>query len=197
MTWLRLYPVALHDAWSGLPEALRACLDASPSLDAEGRFTVTRARSLLARLVLALAGMPKAGDDVALRLEVRAHEGHQRWERDFAGYRMSTVKTLLPDGRMAERRGPIELLFRITTLREATAEGERVAVVYHPAGVRLCLGPLRVPIPSWCGPRVDARVWCEPGERVMRVEVKMAVPLVGPIVTYGGPLARVDGAWTS
>jgi hypothetical protein len=181
VTWLRLYPDALGGGWSTLPEPLRACHDPCPSLEAEGRFTVTRSRSWLARMILFMAQMPPDGDDVALRLGVRAHPDHQIWERDFDGFRMTTVQALLPDGRMAERKGAIELLFRVTV------DGD--AVVYSPAGVRLCAFGLRIPFPSWLGPRVEARAWCEPGEPTMNVRVSMSVPVVGALVTYGGPLA--------
>lgn len=185
MDWLRLYPRALGDAWDALPEPLRACHDPSPSLEAEGSFTVTRSRSWLARVVLALAGMPPAGRDVAVRLEVRALRDEQIWERDFAGFRMTTIQSLAPGGLMAERRGPLELLFRLDT--------EARALVYRPAGLRLRVGPLRIPLPSWCGPRVEVRAWCEPDEDdVMHVRVSMSLPLLGEAITYGGSLARVD-----
>lgn len=184
MTWLRLYPLALGEAWESLPGPLRALHDPSPALDAEGRFTVTRARSPLARLVLALAGMPPAGIDLALRLVIRAQRDHQVWDRDFGGFGMRTVQTLLPDGRMSERRGAMELLFHVAA--------EPAAIVYRPAGARLCLGPLRIPIPSWCGPRVEARAWCAPGASVMHVSVSISAPLLGPLVTYGGALAPIE-----
>lgn len=186
VSWLRLYPRALGDAWHALPGPLRACHDPSPALDAEGAFTVTHARFPLAGLVVALAGMPPPGRDVALRLEVRAHEGRQIWERDFAGFRMLTVQSLTPGGLMAERMGALELLFRLAP--------EERALVYRQAGLRLCVGPLRIPLPSWCGPRVEARAWCEPEDGdVMRVRVSVSLPLFGELITYGGPLKALGG----
>jgi len=183
--WLRLHPRALGDAWDALPEAVRACHDPSPSLEAEGSFTVTRTRSQLARIALALAGTPPAGRDVAVRLEVRANRDEQIWDRDFAGFRMTTIMSLAPGGLVAERRGPLELLFRLET--------EARALVYRPAGLRLRLGPLRIPLPSFCGPRVEVRAWCEPDEDdVMHLRVSMSLPLFGEVTTYGGALRRVD-----
>lgn len=187
--WLALYPLALGDAWSDLPQPVRACHDARPRLSAEGLFLVTRSRSWLARVALYLGGMPAAGADVPLRLEVFAAEDYQRWVRSFGGFVMTTVQRLLPDGRMGEQRGPLELLFRVS------AEGR--AIHYRPAGLRLCLGPLRLPLPAWLGPRVEARAWHEPGEQTMRVRVAMALPLLGEVITYGGPLSPISSAQPS
>ena len=185
MQVLALYPRLLGAAWSTLPGPLRACHDAAPRLVATGRFRVTHARSWLARLAIAMVGMPAAGDDVALRLEVRAEVDHQIWARDFDGFRMTTIQSLLPDGRMGERRGFIEALFDVTA--------ESGEIVYRPAGLRLRLGRLRVPIPSWCGPRAQARTWCVPGDDSMHVHVTIAAPVLGLLVTYSGAIAPIDG----
>jgi len=181
---LRLYPRLLGDAWHALAEPIRACYDAAPRLVASGRFQVTHARSWLARVAITIARMPRAGDDVALRLEVRAHEDHQVWERDFDDFRMTTTQYLLPDGRMVERRGPIELLFHVTV--------DDGAVVYRPAGMRLRLWRVSFRVPSWCGPSIRGKTWCEPGDRRMHVHIAIAVPFLGLIVSYGGAIERVD-----
>ena len=180
MSALALYPRLLGDAWRALPEPVRLCHDAAPTLVATGRFKVTRGASWMARLAAWLGGMPRPGNDVQLRLEVRSHDDHQTWSRDFGGFTMLTRQSLLADGRLAERRGPLELLFRVT--------GEEGAVVYRPAGVRLRIGPLAIPLPRWLAPRVEARAWCEPGDGRMHVLVSVSSSLAGTIATYGGPL---------
>jgi hypothetical protein len=185
VTWLALYPRALGDAWEQLPAPVRACHDACPRLSAEGPFVVERSRSWLARVALFAGGMPAAGEDIPLRLEVYAERDSQRWERRFGAFVMTTIQRLLPDGRMSEQRGPLELLFWVT------ADGG--AIHYRPAGLRLCLGPLRIPLPSWLGPRVEARAWREPGDHRMSVRVVMALPLLGEVISYGGPLAPLVG----
>jgi hypothetical protein len=177
---LALYPLLLGDAWSALPEPVRRCHDAAPSLLATGRFKVTRGSSWFARVSAWLGGMPHAGDDVPTRLEVRSYDDHQIWSRDFGGFAMLTRQSMLADGRMAERRGPVELLFRVTS--------EDGAVVYRPAGMRLRIGPIAIPIPGWFALRVEARAWCEPDDLRMHVLVSVRSSLGGTIATYGGPL---------
>ena len=180
MQGLALYPLLLGELWAKLPEPVRRCHDAAPRLVAEGRFIVTHARSWLARIVIALARMPRARDGVRLRLEVNALADHLVWRRDFDEFTMLTTQRLRPDGRMAERRGPMELLFEVA--------GEADAIVYRPRGVRLCLGALRIPMPSWLAPRVEGRAWTVSGEACMHVHIVIAAPILGTLVTYGGPL---------
>lgn len=183
MVPLALYPRVFGEVWATLPEPVRRCLDADPSLVAVGRFTVTRATSWPARFALVFAGMPPSGEDVALRLEIQTTPDHQLWRRAFADFTMETTQWLLPDGRLVERKGPVELLFRI-----AFEEG---AVVYHPAGARARVGPFRLRLPSWLAPRVDCRAWTEPDDERMHVRVVVSAPIVGRLITYGGPLRRV------
>lgn len=182
---LEIYPRLLGPAWTDLPELVRRCHSANPTLVARGLFAVAHARSPIARFVIRLAGMPPAGDRVETRLSVHAFPDHQRWERDFAGHVLTTLQYCLDDGRLAERSGAFELLFRV--------EAEDGVVHYRPAGVRLCFGRFRVPLPSWCAPRVKARAWSEPGAVAMNVRIEIAAPLLGTLVTYGGPLRPMQG----
>ena len=180
MDGLPLYPRLLGDAWSSLPEVVRVCHTAAPRLVALGRFTVTHASSWPARLAIAFASMPPAGEDIPLRLEVHARSDHQLWLRDFDGFSMKTVQVLREDGLLAERRGPFELILRVTE--------ESGAVVYRPTGLRFGFGRFRVQVPWWLGPRVEARAWCEPGAPEMHEHVAIALAVLGTIVTYGGTL---------
>jgi len=177
-----LYPTLLARDWNKLPEAVRRLHVPRPVLVAEGMFRVTHGRSWLASLVIAMFRLPPAGEQVPLRLVIEALEARQRWDRTFDGtHTMITYQYLLPDGRLGERTGPLELLFRV--------EVERAAIHYHPVGLRLCIGRWRLPLPAWCGPRVTARLWAAPDATEMNVMVYIRVPLLGELVTYGGPLA--------
>jgi hypothetical protein len=176
-----LYPKLLERDWDALPVVMRDLHTPKPLLRAEGLFTVTHSRSFLARMLIFLTRLPPKGQRMPLRLEVDALADQQRWQRTFDERRtMTTYQYLLPDGRLGERTGPLELLFRV--------EVEKGVVRYHQVGLRLRLGPLRIPLPSWCGPRVSARLWAYPDATEMNVEVRIAVPILGEIVTYGGPL---------
>jgi hypothetical protein len=178
--WLRLYPRLLGPAWSALPEPVRRCHEALPVLRATGDFFVRRGRSWLARVLAPLMRLPRAAESVRLELTVRAFADRQVWSRDFEGRKLVTVQSALDDGRMVEKTLLFEVAFRV--------HAEEGAVVYVPAGVRFVVGPLRLPLPRWLGPRISARAWALPGEPGMRVEVSIAAPLAGHLVTYGGLL---------
>ena len=179
MARFELYPALLGEAWHTLPEPVRSCHQASPALVAHGRFSVEHAASLAARIAIAIGALPPSGEDVPLRLDVQSGHDHQIWKRDFGGFVLTTRQSMLADGRLVERRGLLELLFQVRV--------EDGSVLYHPAGLRLRLGMLAIPIPRWLGPSVVGRAWCE-GES-MRVKIEIAAPLLGTIVTYGGLLA--------
>jgi hypothetical protein len=178
-----LYSSLLGAAWTTLPKAVRACHEAR--LVAFGQFTVEHKSSFVARMLIAFAALPPAGKGIALRLDVESGVDHQIWTRDFAGFVMTTHQSMLADGRLAERRGPLELLFRVSV--------EKGTIVYRPDGIRVRIGRLAIPVPRWLGPRVAARAWAEGS--AMRVKVEIAAPLLGTVVTYGGLLAaREDPA---
>ena len=58
-----LYRRLLGDAWTALPEPVRAMHELTGTLIASGRATVERGAGLLARLVAAVMGFPRAGRD--------------------------------------------------------------------------------------------------------------------------------------
>ena len=176
-----LYEHALGPAWGSLPEPVRRCH--LPGLVASGRFKITHTRSWLGRLVIAIMGMPRSGEDVQTDLRVAARERHQaqyqEWVRHFDGRPMTTEQYAL-DRRVAERMGSIELAF------DVVASGD--ALEYVQRGARFCLLRLRIPLPAWCAPRVHARCWAEPHATAMNVRVRIALPMLGELVTYGGAL---------
>lgn len=178
-----LYPKLLERDWDALPVVMRDLHSPKPLLRAEGLFNITHARSFLAKVVIFLTRLPPAGQRTPLRLAVDALGDQQRWDRTFdERHTMITYQYLLPDGLLGERTGPLELVFRV--------EVEKGIVRYHQVGLRLRLGRLRIPLPRWLGPTVTARLWAYPEATEMNVEVRIAVPILGEIVTYGGPLGR-------
>lgn len=99
--------------------------------------------------------------------------------------RASTVQLPVGDGRLIERFGALEILFTLAATEEA--------LLYSPAGARLGVGPLRIPLPSWSSPSVEARASSGPGDEDVHVEVKISLPLLGPITSYGGWMKLVQG----
>ena len=83
---------------------------------------------------------------------------------------------------MAERRAGFECRFRL----RATPRG----IDYEPAGVAIALGPLRVPLPPWLGPRVNATTWVD--AQGMGLDVSLSAPLFGRVLRYHGVVTPED-----
>jgi hypothetical protein len=177
-----LFPRILGGAWDSLPDVVRRGHELEPAFDAHGRFTVTHGTSLFARVLARLMGMPAAGTNIETRLEVRAKDDELVWHRDFSGTSLDSRMYALEDGRIAERRGLVEACLRVTV-----SDG---GIDYRCDGMRLCIGRLRVTLPSWLAPRIDGRAWAD-AER-MRVRISIT-SWMGPIVTYEGPLEITSG----
>ena len=66
------------------------------------------------------------------------------------------------------------------------------ALAYRTTSAALCLGSLRVQLPRWFTPRVEAleRPVGEGGQ--VDVSVKAHLPLLGCLIAYDGTLTRVE-----
>jgi len=171
-----LFERTLGAGWNELPDVLKRGHELERGLHGEGAFDVTLGASWLARLAARVMGMPRAGREVRTTLDVTPDGDELVWHRDFGGTSFDTCMYAIDGGRIAERRGLVELCLRVT------AEGG--AVVYRCEGARLRLGALRLPMPL--APRVEGRVWAD-GD-AMRTRIAITAPLIGAIVTYEGPL---------
>jgi hypothetical protein len=180
---LDLFPRVLGSEWQSLPEAVQRCHRIETRLRARGHFTITAGKSRLARLLSWIMGMPRPGASVLTELDVRRVDDHLLWLRNFAGTRLATRMYLLDDGRIAERRGPLELCLRIAVVDSG--------IDYRADGARLCIGAWRIALPALLSPLVDGRAWVEPGAAVMRVRMQIGARVIGTIVTYQGPLEVV------
>jgi hypothetical protein len=129
-------------------------------------------RRALARLWARVAGVPKAGEDVATLVAFETGPAGETWRRDFGGQPMRSQ--LRRDGQLlAERLGPLQFRFALHV-----HDG---AIWWHAARVRL-LGLLPLPA-SWFD-----RVRCRESEHAGRYtfEVEAALPLLGPLIRYEG-----------
>jgi hypothetical protein len=68
---------------------------------------------------------------------------------------------------------------------------EQGALGYVPAGVRLRLGPARVPLPGWLSPRATARETAAETGRI-GVHVMVTLPRMGLLIAYDGQVQVVD-----
>jgi hypothetical protein len=172
---LPLYRRLLGEAYDCLPAPLRAMHDLRGAITAEGRATVTRGRSLLARLAAVVVGFPQAGGNVPLRVDFKIEDGRERWTRTFAGRAFHSTQE---QGRgrfewlVCERFGPLCV---------------GLALVLDNGKLRLVVrrwSMLGIPLPLWLAPRGDSYEYAEDGRFHFHVEIRH--PFTGLIVGYQG-----------
>lgn len=182
---LALYPRVLGASWYGLDLAVRHAhldFDQDP-LYGVGAFCVRRGGSRLGRLLAWMLRMPPAAGAAKVQLIVTPLGRGERWERSFDDRLLITTQREARDGGLIERFGLLELRFRL--------EVRYGALLFHQAGAALGLGKLKIALPRWMAPRVEARE--EPaGPDLTHVRVTVAVPVAGRLISYEGHL-RIQG----
>jgi hypothetical protein len=145
-----------------------------------------------------LLRLPRPADAAETCLVVTSHAGGERWLRTFDDRRFDTRQYLAGgpvaggpvaggpgagECELAERIGLLELRFRL--------EASEGSLVFRQVGAALLLGSLRLRLPAASAPRVEARE--DPaGARQIRVHVRVALPAVGPLLTYEGTMNIED-----
>lgn len=149
------------------------------SLDTAGRAEVTVAPGLAAGLLCRACGLPRTGRDVPVEVRFVPDGGGERWYRRFADRRYAS-RIGVAGGRLRERFGPFDLLYRLTL-----ADG---ALCWTLVEWRL----LGLPLPRASRPRIVCR---EAGDGVrFTFDIAVAFPVLGPVIRYAGWLAPVTGA---
>jgi len=88
-----------------------------------------------------------------------------------------TIQRGLPDGTLAERFGALEFRFHLRVI-----DG---ALTWVQAGVAVMVGPLRIPLPRFVAPRVEARQ-ARIDERGAHIRVRISAPGIGLLMSYEG-----------
>lgn len=171
-----VYEQVLGPAFARLPPVLQALHRPGPRAQWSGRAQVTRGPSRAANLIARIFGFPKAGADIPVSVTfLTAPNGRETWGRNFAGRLMLSTQEA-GTGRsqylITERFGP--LAFGLALVVE---------------GAKLRLIPRRwtllgLPLPRFLLPKGDSHETEEDGK--FRFHVQIAVPLIGPVVTYDG-----------
>jgi hypothetical protein len=178
-----LYAGLLGSAWLDLAEPIRAAHGPGATLRARGRLRIAHGRSHAARWLARLMRLPRASEAAETHLVVTRHAGGEHWSRTFGDRRLDTRQYVAASGDLAERFGLLEFRFRL-----AASEG---SLLIRQVEAALMCGPVRVGIPSAWAPSVDARE--DPaGPRRIRVHVRVALPAVGPLMTYDGAVDFED-----
>jgi hypothetical protein len=174
---LPLYARVLTSSWAQLAEPARFAHTPQPLVRARARLRVEHGRNGIARLLAWVLRLPRAADDAEATLVITSDEDGERWRRTFGDRRFDTRQYQTGPFEVAERIGILELRFRL-----GVDDGSLVFRQVHAAFV---MGPIRFPLPLACAPVVEAREDAA-GARRLRIQVRLTVPSVGPVLTYHG-----------
>ncbi len=180
---LTLYPRLLGPSWHELAAPVRRAHLDGASLRAVGSFRIRHGTNRFARFLARLLRLPSVTEAADAWLVVTPLGRGERWMRSFDGRLLTSTQWEGSGGRLIERIKLLELQFWL--------EVRAGALFYRQVGASLRFGPLRVPLPRWMAPRVEARE--EPdGAGRMHVLVSVTVPRVGLLVSYEGHIERQE-----
>ena len=170
-----LYARVLGSAWDGLPTAIRNLHDIDGAASVQGRASVERGRSALARLAALIMGFPKAVADTPVSVRFESSGGTETWTRRFGDESFSSCQFAgrgRSAGLLCERFGPLTFAMALVS------KNGRLSLVLRRWSV------FGIPLPMWLCPRSDAYEETESGR--FRFHVRIGHPFVGLIVQYKG-----------
>lgn len=174
---LSLYQRVLGDeAWRTLPPAVAAMHALNDGeLRVCGRARVERGSGLLAGLVAAIIGFPRAADDIPVSVTFKEKHGRETWTRNFGGRRFRSRQSEAA-GRhahlLAEDFGPVRVFIALVP------EGERLRLIIR--GWRI----FGLPLPRFLAP--DGNTFEEQRDGRFHFHVEIGGRLTGLIVRYTG-----------
>ena len=169
-----LYARIMGADFDRLPPAVRAKHEVCGDAGATGEGMVERGHGLAARLIGAVMRFPPTGR-YPVHVAFAEKDGVERWTRDFGGHVFGSELSE-KRGLVVERFGPIRFAFALP------ADGKGLAMALRRWSI------FRIPLPRFLAPRIAAREWQEENGR-FGFDVRVAMPLVGPVVRYAGWLA--------
>ena len=170
----------LGAAFDGLPAPIRDLHAPRTVLHTSGTAEIDAATGLLARLVMALLGLPRPGRDVPVEVLFEPLPGaRQAWRRRFGDRRYASI--VWPHeadgaGLLAERLGVFTLIYRL--------EVEPRGLVWRGRSCRI----LGMPAPDWLMPRILCIESADGGRFTFDIDVTM--PLIGWLIRYRGWLCE-------
>jgi len=171
MSSLSLFRRILGARFDELPGVLQRFHGSTTGGKARGTFLIERGKGWLRNAVASLFGMPKAGKDVPVRLEVVVEGERERWFRHFPGQRLSSLQWA-EGGLLIESFGLGCFAF------ELVIDGSRLRHEFRQAWFT------GIPIPRSLAPSVDG--WLDAGDKGWLVVVHVFFPFLGEIVHYEG-----------
>ena len=177
-----LYKRILGEAWEALPAPLAALHNvAARELKAEGIARVETGKHPFARLLAALYGFPRTGEQVPVKVSFQRREGGEVWQRDFAGRKFSTFQWEghgYADKLLLERFGPVTFWMALVLKQRELHYVTRRWSVFG------------LPLPLVFAPRASVYEYADGEDFCFHVEVKHW--LMGLIVRYQGRLQVVN-----
>ncbi len=176
-----IYAELLGSAWHDLPAEIRAMHDVTIEVVAEGRGSVERGRSPLARMAAAVIGFPKAAADTEVRVNFEVKDGVETWTRTFGDASFFSRQFLgrgRSDALLCEQFGPLTFAMALVL------NDGRLSLVMRRWAI------FGVPLPMWLCPRSNSYESVEDGR--FRFHVEISHPLTGLIVRYQGWLVPVQ-----
>jgi hypothetical protein len=168
----QLYERLLGASFERLPAALRH-FHGRPGGTAEFTMEVTHEPGFLRAALTALLRLPAPAPRVPGTLVVTVRDEREVWERIFPDTKLRTVHWI--DGEhLVEETGPLQFVFDV----DASERGLRFSSI----ACRF----LGLTLPGRLVPRIEAAVRGD--ERGWNLLVSIAVPVLGRLATYGGPV---------
>lgn len=172
-----LYRQILGNAFNALPPKLQLLHGSKAERRWQGHAEVRRGAGLLARIVAAIIGFPKAATRVPVTVAFTPEKGGECWTRDFGGKRFASLQSRgagRNDYLLVERFGPLSFAMALVV------EEDRLHLVPRRWSA------LGIPMPRWLMPHgssFEAEI-----DGAFCFDVEIAAPLVGLIVAYRGSL---------
>lgn len=174
-----LYHRVLRRSFDELPREIRDMHEVHGILRSEGRCSIVRGSGLVPRAVAMLSGIPRAGHDIPLTVEMRKKGLYEVWRRNFGGSKLKTRLRRDPhNGLIRERHGPVTMIMRLIP--------EPDGLTMHGEGMEI----FGIPMPRFLWLKMQARETVEDGK--FTFEVSVALPLAGRLVRYRGWLVPVE-----
>ena len=180
VTEASLYRRLLGTEWDLLPLAIRCMHLSEDTLEAQGTVCIHHGKSLAARLISRMFGMPPASEACPTTLAVCRENSGERWTRHFGLHRLVSTQKVDATGLLIERFGPLLLRFRVTR----DAGGLR----YSQVGGALTIGKAVFNLPAVLVPIVEASESEALGEGACNVRVRIAARFLGLIAFYEGTM---------
>ncbi len=170
-----LYATILQSGWDRLPATIRDIHDTSRYYAAEGRATVTRGNSLIARIANAMFRFPAAGNNIPVRVDFLPEDNRETWQRRFGQHRFSSCLSAgAGTGELTERFGALAFDFVLS------ATPSRLDM--HFRGWRLW----GMPLPRFLAPHIHAAETAE--DDTFHFDVRITLPFGLPLLHYSGTL---------